>query len=94
MGYTLSDEGRFLDLGPSINGLRELKKFLSHHPKTKFPALQMFLEDGYTPLTKALATECRVLAKLAGAAHPDVAISLTSLGVSASKARGIIILSC
>lgn len=90
MAYTLHDEDGHVGHGPSVGGLRNLKKFLSTQT-AKHPALDMLLLHGVTQLTTKLAVECRLLATKAKT-DPDVESTLTSLAASADHAKGIVVL--
>lgn len=89
MAYTINDENGFVGLGPSISGLKQLRVFIASQNK-EHPALDHFLEEGYTTQTLALSTECKRLARVA--IDNDVKITLTSLAKDAKRARGIVIL--
>ena len=91
MAYTFEDEKGFLGHGPSINGLRELKKFFYSNAQLKdYPAMEMLLKHGATHLTAKLAAESRALAETCK--DKDVKSSLTSLASDAAKATGAIVL--
>jgi hypothetical protein len=88
MGYSYSDANGYLDLGPSINGLRELKVLLK---RTKaHPAFDQFIEYGYTNMLSALAVECK---NLAGQTEDkNIRYTLKHLSLIAKKADEVIIL--
>jgi hypothetical protein len=92
MAYTIEDENGFVGLGPSINGLRELKAFVSKQNAKKFPVIGEFLEHGFTPQTKLLANECRMLADASKEESKNLAFSFNALAKDATKAKGIVIL--
>ena len=88
MGYSYSDANGYLDLGPSISGLRELKVLLK---RTKdHPAFDQFLEYGYTNMLSALIVECKNLA--GKTENKDIRYALKHLSGLAKKADAIIIL--
>jgi hypothetical protein len=88
MGYSYSDANGYLEAGPSINGLRELKVLLK---RTKaHPAFDQFLEFGYTNMLSALTIECKELASQTE--DKDIRYTLKHLSLLAKKADEIIIL--
>ena len=54
MAYTYSDANGYLDLGPTVNGLRQIKK-LRATAKGTFPGIDQLLKLGYTNLLVELA---------------------------------------
>jgi hypothetical protein len=89
MAHTFSDANGYLDLGPNINGLRQIKKLRST-ANGKFPAIDQLLELGYTNLLAELADDCRRLSKQTS--DKDIQFSLKHLAVLCRKAEEIIIL--
>jgi hypothetical protein len=89
VGYTLEDEDGYLGDGPSIEGLRQMKKFFFSQ-KEEHPALTEFLNQGYTNCTLQLSKECKRLAEIA--TDKNVRITLKALAADARKAKGIVIL--
>jgi hypothetical protein len=88
MGYSYSDANGYLDTGPSINGLRELKILLK---RTKtHPAFDQFLEHGYTNMLSALVAECKDLASQTE--DKNICYTLKHLSLLAKKADEVIIL--
>lgn len=88
MGYSYSDANGYLETGPSINGLRELKMLLKC---TKaHSAFDQFLEYGYTNMLSALAVECKDLASQTD--NEDIRYTLNRLSLLVKKAEEIIIL--
>ena len=89
MAHEIHDENGHLSLGPTINGRRQLQKFLSAQTNN-YPALNMLLTHGATHLTTLLASECRKLASVCK--DKDVKSTLASLAADASKAQGAVIM--
>lgn len=89
MAYTYHDANGYLDLGPSINGLREIKN-LRATAKGEFPGIDQLLKFGYTNLLVELADDCKRLSK--GTSDKDIQFSLRHLANLCRKADEIIIL--
>lgn len=90
MAYAFHDVDGYLDPGPCINGLRQLKAFIASQQGLKFPAIEQLFDIGYTKLLAQLKIECRNLEKRA--TDKDIKSTLASLGKSASKAKEILIM--
>jgi hypothetical protein len=88
MGYSYSDANGYLDSGPSVNGLRELKMLLKC-TKTH-PTFDQFVEFGYTNLLSALAVECKDLASQTD--DENIRYTLKHLSLLSKKAKEVIIL--
>ena len=88
MGYSYSDANGYLDTGPSISGLSELKVLLK---RTKaHPAFDQFIEHGYTNMLSPLVAECKDLA--GQTKNENIQYTLKHLSLLAKKADEIIIL--
>jgi hypothetical protein len=88
MGYSYIDANGYLDGGPSINGLRQLKMLLKR--TEAHPAFDQFIEYGYTNMLSALALECKVLA--GQTKDKNIQFTLDHLSLLATKAEEIIAL--
>lgn len=89
MGYTYSDANGYLDGGPSISGLKQIKKVLAM-AQGSFSSLQDLLNHGYTISLAALAEDCMRLSKLTR--NKDVKCSLEHLAKLTGKAEEMIVL--
>ena len=89
MAYTYSDANGYLDLGPSVNGLRQLKE-LRATAKGKFPGIDQLLKIGYTNLLVELADDCGRLSKQTS--DKNIQFSLKHLAMLSRKTEEIIIL--
>jgi hypothetical protein len=88
MGYFYGDASGYLETGPSINGLRQVKILLK---RTKaHPAFDQFIEYGYTNMLTELAAECKNLASQTE--DKDIRYTLKHLSGLAKKADEIIVL--
>jgi hypothetical protein len=91
MPYTYSDANKQSVHGPSINGLREIKKLKGQFDKDRpMPALDELLEHGHTNKLIALVNECRNLAMKTEDA--SISGSLNALAQFARRANEIVIL--
>jgi hypothetical protein len=89
MAYTFSDVNGYLDLGPTISGLRQIKD-LRASSKGKFSGIDQLLELGYTKLLVELADDCGRLSKQTS--DKEIQFSLKHLERLCRKAEEIIIL--
>jgi hypothetical protein len=89
VGYEYNDASKNSWGGPSINGWRETKVFLSGRKEPR-PALEQFIEHGYTNRLAELSRECTHLAEKC----PDEGVRavLTRLAEVARKADEIVVL--
>lgn len=92
MAYSITDiSGKTISDGPCINGLREMKEFVSDQGQEKFPAISQLFEYGHTKLLVQLGIECRNLAKRAKE-QQAIRNSFLSLGKAVVKAKELLVM--
>jgi hypothetical protein len=89
MAYSYSDASKQEWPGPSINGLRQVKK-LAKEFQAKRPALAQLLQHGHTNMLPALSVECTNLALKTTDIH--IKHTLVHLASIARKADEIVVL--
>lgn len=60
MAYKFNDANGYLEAGPSVNGLKEIKALMKEYDDPR-PALAQLLQYGHTNMLPALAVEVRNL---------------------------------
>jgi hypothetical protein len=90
MAYSYNDAEERQWAGPSINGLREIKQLLEAYKDWPRPALEQFLEHGYTNMLPALSVECTNLANKT--TSEEIKHTLLHLASVALQADEIVIL--
>jgi hypothetical protein len=64
MPYRVSDASRKSAAGPTISGLKDIKKLIAAHKTSLLtPAFDQFLLLGYTNMLQELIAECETLSK-------------------------------
>lgn len=92
MSYSITDiSNKTIGDGPCINGLREMKEFVSAQGQEKFPATSQLFEYGHTKLLVQLGIECRNLAKRSKD-QQDIRNSFLALGKATAKAKELLVL--
>lgn len=89
MGYKFNDANGYLEAGPSINGLKEIKDLATEY-QARRPALEQLIQHGHTDMLLALQVECRNLANKTN--DKDVKHSLLRISALASKASEVLIM--
>jgi hypothetical protein len=95
MAYDIYSEKGYVAPGPSIGGLRDLKKDLTSKKvlSASNPQLASLVTNGYSPAPIRLKTECMALMKKYKTMFPKGVLStLSELSQAAAKCGTIVIL--